>query len=109
LGPIAISGDGTISQNGTVLSQIQVTQVPDTSRLTKVGHGMFQAPSDAMESRRAADGQVRQGQLEGAAVDPVQASVQIMQITRDVERNFGMIRYHDQMIDRAVNTLGRIA
>jgi flagellar basal body rod protein FlgG len=110
LGPVAIAGDGTIStRDGAVLAQIQVTQVPDTSRLSKVGHGMFQVPSDAMENRRQASGLVRQGQLEGAAVDPVQASVQIMQLVRDVERNFGMIRYHDQLIDRAVNQLARVA
>jgi flagellar basal body rod protein FlgG len=109
IGPVFISSDGTISQDDKVLAQIQVTQVPDNSRLRKIGHGMFQAPADAMEGRRPATGLVRQFNLESAAVDPVLATVQVTQASRDAERNFGMIQYHDRLIDRAINTLGRVA
>lgn len=108
-GPVFISADGTISQEGKVLAQLQVTQVPDTARLRKIGHGMFQAPADAMESRRAATGLVRQFNLESAAVDPVLATVQVTDAARNAERNFGMIQYHDRLIDRAINVLGRVA
>jgi flagellar basal-body rod protein FlgF len=108
-GHVAIAGDGTISQEGRTLGQIQVTQVPDNSRLVKIGHGMFQAPSDAMENRRPASGLVRQGQLEGAAVDPVMASVQVTRAAADAQRNFGMLQYHDRLLERAINTLGRVA
>lgn len=109
IGPVFISSDGTISQDGKLLAQIQVTQVPDNQRLRKIGHGMFQAPADAMEGRRPATGLVRQFNLEAAAVDPVMATVKITEASRGAERNFGMIRYHDQLSDRAINTLGRVA
>lgn len=108
-GPVAIAGDGTIAQAGRYIAQIQVTAVPDTGRLTKTGHGMFVTPSDSMENRRQANGVVRQGELESAALDPVLAMMSVTKASSDAERNFGMIQYHDRMIDRAINTFGRVA
>lgn len=108
-GGVAIGGDGSIRHKGQVVAQIQFIDVPDTARLIKIGHGMFQAPADALENRRAATGTLRQGQLEGAAIDPIQAMLAVKNAAGDADRNLGMIRHHDTLMDRAINTLGRVA
>jgi flagellar basal-body rod protein FlgF len=106
---VQISADGTIRQRDVVLGQLQIIDVPDRTRLSKAGHGQFRATSDAMANRRAASGQVRQGMLEGSAVDPVGAMLAITEAGRAAEANLAMIQTHDRLMDRAINVLGRVS
>ncbi len=111
-GPVQIGGDGTIRQNGTggqEIARIALVDVPDASRLVKLGHGAFQVPADALTSMRPAAAMVRQGHLEGAAIDPIVAMLAVTTARDDIERNLGMIQHHDRLMDRAVNTLGRVS
>ncbi len=108
-GPATIGDDGTIRQNGEEVARIALTDVPDLSRLVKLGHGFFQIPADALASRRAATGTIRQGHLEGAAVDPIVAMLAVTTARDEAERNLGMMQHHDRLMDRAVNTLGRVS
>jgi flagellar basal body rod protein FlgG len=54
-------------------------------------------------------GQVRQGMLEGSAVDPVGAMLAITDAGRAAEANLAMIQAHDRLMDHAINVLGRVA
>ncbi len=108
-GPVAIGLDGVIRQRGAPIARIQITDVPDRSALTKLGHGHFEVPRQQWDARSAAKGVVKQGEVEGAAVDPIAALMSVTGAAGDAERNFGMIQYHDRLMDRAINTLGRIS
>lgn len=107
--PILIGPDGSIRQNGAEVASIQVCAVPDRSRLSKVGNGMFRAPAEAMSGLTAATGTVKQGMIEGASVDPIRAMMSVTDAGRDVEANLGMIASHDRLTERAINGLGRIS
>ena len=107
--PVSIDAAGAIRQDGRVVARIQLVEVPDPSRLIRLGHGAFQAPSDALQSRQSARGTVRQGMLESAAVDPIEAMMDVSGAAADAERNVSMIQQHDRLMDRAVNVLGRVA
>lgn len=108
-GPVAIGGDGSIRHEGRLVAQLAFVDVPDSSRLAKLGGGMFRPTSDALQNRRPAAGTIRQGQLEGAAVDPIMAMLAVMNARGDADRNLSMIRHHDRLMDRAINGLGRVA
>lgn len=107
-GPVQIGGDGVITCAGEEIARLQLVDVPDASRLIKIGHGFFQIPSDALSSRQPGTGLIRQGHLEGAAVDPILAMLAVTTARDEAERNMGMIQHHDRLMDRAVNVLGRV-
>jgi flagellar basal-body rod protein FlgG len=107
-GQVQIDPDGTIRQNGRVLATIQVTAVKDKQRLQKLGHGMFVAPADVIQNRARAGGVLRQGFIEGSAVDAVGTMMAITDASRAAESNLQMIQMQDRLMDRAINNLGRI-
>lgn len=106
--PIDIGADGRIRQNGSVIAQIQVVSVPDRSRLAKAGNGMFRASSESMSSLKPATGIVRQGMLEGSAVDPIKAMMGVTDAGRAAESSFAMLSSADRLMERAINGLGRV-
>jgi len=106
---VQIGADGTVRQAGQVIAQIKVLAVSDTSRLKKQGHSLFVAPADVIAGHRQATGQVRQGMLEGSAVDPIAMTMAITDAQKAAEGNAAMISIHDRMMDRAINSLGRTA
>lgn len=106
---VVIGGDGVIRQGDIELGRIQLSAVPDKTRLKKLGHSQFLAPADQVRARRQATGQIQQGMVEEAAVDPVQAMMAITDASRDAEGCFNLIGTHDRLMDRAINTLGRVS
>jgi flagellar basal-body rod protein FlgF len=106
-GPIQVDADGTIRQNGVELARIQLARV-DTTGLSKLGHGMFQATSEALSSRRPASGIIRQNTLEGSGVDAIATMMALTDAGRAAETNFGLIQNADRIMDRAINGLGRV-
>lgn len=113
--PIVVEGDGqaTIGSGGQVqiggetIAQLQVTQVGDLERLTKRGQGLF--AFNGQDPRRLVENpQVRSGFVEASGVDPIMTMMNIVAATKAATGNANMIRYHDLLLDRAVNTLGRV-
>lgn len=107
-GPVEIGGDGRVRQDGKTVAMLAFIEVPDESRLTKAGHSLFYAPNDALASMRPASGRLKQGAVEQSTVDEVRTLLDVTNATRDVEWNAAMIQQHDRLLDRAINTLGRV-
>jgi flagellar basal-body rod protein FlgF len=106
-GPIQVDADGTIRQNGVEFARIQLAQV-DKAGMSKLGHGMFQATSEALSGRRPATGVIRQATLEGSGVDAISTMMALTEAGRAAESNFGLIQNADRIMDRAINGLGRV-
>jgi flagellar basal-body rod protein FlgF len=107
-GQVQIDPDGKVRQNGRVLTTIQLVAVKDKQRLQKLGHGMMLAPADLIQNRTRATGALRQGFLEGSAVDAVSTMMAITDAGRSAESNLQMIQMQDRLMDRAINSLGRV-
>lgn len=105
---VKIAPDGRITQNGVETAQLRLVDVPDRSRLSKIGGGLFQMPSDALAGLRTATGQLKQGMVESSSVNEISALMQVQAAAGDVRTNLEMIGYHDQLMDRAINRLGRV-
>ncbi len=106
---ITIDGDGTIRQDGIGVGQLRFVDVPDRQRLSKAGDGLFRLSNDAIEGLRPAEGRIHQGELEGSAVDEIRALMQVQAAASDARSNLAMIDYHDRLMDRAINRLGRVS
>lgn len=104
-----INGKGQVLQNNQVVGQIQVTQITDTDRLIKQGTSLYQwtQGSDPRTEPEAIG--IEPEAIEASSVDPVMAMMKLMDASRAAEGNANLIRYHDTLMDRAINTLGRIA
>jgi len=105
---ISVQADGGIMQNGKMVAMIQLADFPDHTQLHKQGHGLFTASENALNNRKPAEGTIRQGFLEQSTVDPIVSMMEIADAGRMAQANANMMRYHDQMIQRAASTLGRV-
>jgi len=108
-GKVTIDDDGTVHQDGKAIARIQFTDFPDKSRLQKKGDGVFVATANAMASRKPADGTIKQFAVEASAVDEVGTIMQITSAGRDFESNMNMVAAADRMMERAINTFGRVS
>jgi len=107
-GEVRITRDGRITRNGEELGQLRVAHVEDTQGLSKLGRNRFAMPrGQAIEP--SADPHIQAGFIEGSGADPIGALMNIVSATKAATGNARMIQYHDLLMDRAVNTLGRVA
>ncbi|MEX0777206.1 MAG: flagellar hook-basal body complex protein [Phycisphaeraceae bacterium] len=106
--PVQINSDGQVYQNGAAVAQIQVTGVRDTEALVKQGGNLLWFAGGRDLRGPAADASVQPRHTEASAVDPIRALMQLVSSTRAVTDNGNMIRYHDLVMDKAVNVLGRV-
>jgi flagellar basal-body rod protein FlgF len=82
-GKVAISSDGTISVDGSVVDQLKLTEFPPGTNLTAVGNATYSAPEGSAVV--AADSSVRQGMLESSNVSPTEGVVQLITVQRNTE------------------------
>lgn len=108
-GLVSIATDGVVSQAGAPVAQIRVADVPDRDVLIKVGEGMFAHRDGTPLTLVGAGGMVRQGAVESSGVDEIDALMQIQNASRAAQSNIGMVDMQNKMLDRLVNTFGRLA
>lgn len=101
-----IDDSGTIWQNNAVVGQVGLVDFADYNFLEKYGENLYQ-PVDGAQLI-AADATIEQGVLEASNVNVVSEMVEMITITRAYESNQKIIQTIDSMIDKAVNTVGRV-
>ncbi len=107
--PVTINADGTIRQRNATIARLQVADVPDRTKLTKAGHGTFSASADAWSGKQAGSGVVSQFSVEESAADPIAMLMGITDAGRAAESNIQMVSNFDRMMDRAINSVGRVS
>ena len=79
-GKLAISPDGTLSVDGTLVAKLKIADFAPTAQLTPEGSTYFVAPQGAAKPASAVD--VRQGNLESSNSDPVRSTVALIELQR---------------------------
>ncbi len=82
-GTINVSPDGTISVNGAAAGRLKIVELASGSDVQSVGANYYSAPSQAQLD--ASKTEVRQGFLESANVNPVEATVELILTQRNAE------------------------
>lgn len=108
-GEVSIDATGAVSQNGVRVGELQFVSLNDTTGLRARGDGLLSAPAAVLARRSPATGEIIQGAVERSAVDPVRTTLDIASAERAVSSGTRMIQLHDQLMDRAINTFGRIS
>lgn len=109
LDPLAeadITADGTISQNGNRVAQIQVMDFADYDYLERFGETYFQPIEGAETTTSSAE--IRSGCLEMANVQVVTEMVNMISITRQYESNQKVLQTYDRSLNVTVNELGKL-
>jgi len=104
-GPPTIAPDGTVSHEGSVVGRLRLRWLPPEA-LVKVSPTAF-ARRDGGPEPKVAEVTIRQGYLEMTNVDPVREMVALISVMRAYEAAHRAIRAHDELLDRAVNEIGR--
>ncbi len=106
----SINGSGEIiDQDGNVVAGIQVTRVygPE-DKLRAYGQNLFGFKRG--DDRELIDNPVIEaGFTEDSSVNPIHTLMKLIAATKSTTGNAQMIKYQDQLMDRAINTLGRVA
>lgn len=107
-GEVLIAKDGTVTQGGVPINQVQIADVPNRSILAKLGAGLFASQSGSPLSLIDAQGFIQQGALEGSGSNEIDALMKIQAASRSAQGNIGMIDMQNRLMERAINTFGRI-
>jgi len=106
--PATISPAGEVAQDGEIVARIQVTGVADPDTLVKQGAGLYKARSQGADPRVPVQIDLMPGAVESSGVDPIMAMMAISDASGASQRNVRMIGMFDELMGRAINTLGRI-
>jgi len=103
---LTVDKDGSISLDGVYVDTLRIVEFVDTTALQKQGNNLVQAPVGVQV--RPFSGQVIQGYIEDANVNPVEEMVDMITVMRSYEANQKVIQAYDNTLDKTVNDIGRI-
>lgn len=99
--------DGTVLVDGEVRDQISIVNFANTQDLRKVGNNLYQFEDRYEPEEIPFEGQVLQGFIEGSNVEAVDQMVEMINVMRAYESNQKVVQTYDEMLQRAVNDIGR--
>lgn len=101
-----IDENGNIWQNNQNVAQLGVADFEDYNYLEKYGENLYQTVDGAVV--RDSGAKVEQGYIEASNVNVVSEMVQMISISRAYESNQKVIQTMDTMLDKAVNSVGKV-
>lgn len=106
--PLEIAADGSITQDGQAVGQLQVVNFNDPSTLQKMGNSYF-LPSDAKNVPiPVADTTVVQGKTENSNVAPAESAVRLVGLMRQFEMLQKAITITSDMNKQALSEVARV-
>jgi len=106
--PVLIDRDARVQQGGVEVAKLQVVAAVNREQLVKDGQNLFRYSGKDHGRAAASNGRVRAGFIEASGVDPIRELLGLMETSTAIQYNSNMIKYHDMLMDRAVNSLGRV-
>ena len=106
--PIAISGDGTVTQDGTVIGQLEVADFTSAGALSKQGNNYFRVSDPALQPSPANGAAVQQGSLEASNSGSAESAVRLVGILRQFEMLQKAVALGADMIKQAIEQVARV-
>lgn len=103
---VIIDNQGNLYCNGQFLDQIQVVDFEDYSYIQKFGSNLYQAVEGATPNET--NSLIHQGYTEQSNVQAVSEMVNMIAVTRAYEANQKVISTIDSMLDKSVNSVGKV-
>ncbi|HEV3331743.1 MAG TPA: flagellar hook basal-body protein [Bryobacteraceae bacterium] len=106
--PIEIAKDGTVSQNGQPLGQIEIVDFKSTDSLKKMSGAVFQNTDLKNKPVPATDVEVQQGRTEGSNVVVPESAMRLVGMMRQFEMLQKAITLNTNMNEKAISEVARI-
>lgn len=107
---LAIKEDGTIlvgeGTDREELDKLQIMEFADPALLKKTDGNYFSDPEGTAE--QAVSTTVVQGWLERTNVDPVEEMIDMIPVARIYESSQKLVQINDELLDKAINQVGRV-
>ena len=105
-GPVTIAPDGTVSQGGVELGQIELVEFEDPNSLTRLSGSFYTADDQNTVPLEAENSVVRQGYLESSNVSVVEEMANMITAMRMFEANQKIVQINDQLLGKTISDLG---
>ncbi len=106
--PVSISERGEVIQGDRVFGVLQVASVPNRNDLVKIGENLFSADPAVAESRFLTGSFLEPGSVETSGSDPIKEMMAVTNAGRDIRFGTRLMQIHDHLMDRAINSFGRV-
>ena len=107
--PIEISSDGTVTQQGQALGQIQVVSFASTASLVKMGSTCFRNTDSKNVPAPASQIEIAQGKIEGSNVPVAQAAMRLVGMMRQFEMLQKAIGVSSDMDMKSIQEVARVS
>ncbi len=105
---IAISADGTISQDGQVVGQMQIADFTGRGDFVKQGSNYFRAARPEVKPVAPATPSVEQGKLEASNTGPAESAVRLVSVMRQFEMLQKAVSIGADMNRQAVEQVAKV-
>jgi flagellar basal body rod protein FlgG len=106
--PVEIQKDGTITQSGQPLGQLDVVDFDDHSVLTKQGSSYFRSTDAKLQPKPARNTQVEQGKLEGSNSSAAESSIRLVGLMRQFEMLQKVAMIDNDMSKKTIEEVARV-
>lgn len=106
--PITVGSDGSISQDGNLLGQLQVVDFNDQSKLSRATGPYFQNSDPQANPAAASQAAVYQGKIENSNAQPAESAARMVLLLRHYEMLQRAIRIGSEMNQQAVQEVARV-
>ncbi len=106
--PIEISSDGTVTQDSTVIGQLQVVDFTSDGSLSKQGNNYFRVADPSMLPAPATGATVQQGRLEASNSGTAEAAVRLVSIMRQFEMLQKAMSLGSDMSKQAIEQVAKV-
>ena len=103
---VRVDAEGKIFERDVQVAQLRIVRFANPQALHYAGSGLYVSPTGAAADPGATNQRVRQGYLENSNVASASEMVRLVETLRHFEANQKVIQGYDQMLERAIRTLG---
>ena len=105
-GDIDVNGNGEVYSEGELVDRLKLVTFEHPEYLVKIGDNLYRARQRAI-AKQGIEGEVLQGFVESSNVNAIKEMVNMIAAFRSYEANQRIITAYDQMMEKAVNEIGR--
>ncbi len=107
-GPLEVAPDGTVSQSGQALGQLELDDFADTNVLSKQGNNYFKLSDPKVQPTPATGATVSQGSIEASNVGAAESSVRLVDLMRQYQMLQKAVTVSADMNKKATDEVARV-
>jgi len=107
--PVVVGADGSVSQNGAPLGQLELVDFTDPNLLDKASSANFSNPDPQnIKSQPATNVQVAQGKLETSNASPTESAARLVMLMRNFEMLQKAVKIGGDMNTEAIQEVAKV-